>query len=296
MARSGSQFPISDAARSAAALDRQIEDSLRRQFAIPSPLANPSQFVSAHPEAGSSFLAGWSLNLTFQRSITLRQAAGLLLAATLWGSAGLLVFKHVDTGSNQRLASAAGSQGIAISPNGALAQLTLEYARPGSKVTELDLQAATAKRTELWNRLESELRERYGAAGQARVRTLRESKDRIELLSVSDSFAGNQSLLMVSARVDGQMSAVLFEATEENLPRLRVPAGQPTGGEVAPNTEVELQLFRGRIAGGFAYEISATQSPLLMPLLVEDAALRPILTLRPERYRAPYSAAHEIVP
>lgn len=284
MARSGFQFPISDAGRSAAALDRQIEDSLRRQFAVPAPLVNPGQLVPAHPvgDGGS-----WAIDFSFPRSISLRQAAGLLLAATLWGSAGILVFKHAQVA--RPVASIVGPQ--ALNSDNPIAQLVTAFARTRyDDDTVLD----PAVQDELWKRLEVGLSERCGSEAGSRVAKLRDSSEaRIELLSVTEAFSSTEELLFVSARVDGRMSAALFETGGDDLsahlPRPSIAPRASTERKPLANAP-STQLYKTHDGHAMGYEINAAEQPVLVQLLLPDMQLQMSLLVRPERYRRAQTA------
>jgi hypothetical protein len=286
MARHGTNFQKSGSGWPATSLD--WEASLRRQFVVPPPVANPGASFAPADGTGS----GWTFNfrLSFPRSVSLRQAAGLLLAATLWGSAGLLVWKHAGA-AGPRYASAA-VPGVAIESDSALVRLAVEYMRPGLQPDRAsDPETAMALQNELWNRLETMLQERYGSALDVRLDAARESDRGIELLAVNDSFASDGSLVFVAARIDGRLSTALFESSSERTSRLPIPGQKSGSGIEAPPSSTELpHLFRGRVTGGFAYEITAAESPPLMNLLFEDAPARVVMTVRPERYRSPQKA------
>lgn len=286
MTRSGFQFPISDAGRSAAALDRQIEASLRRQFEVPAPMANPGELVPARPIAGGTAGGGWSLNFSFPRSITLRQAAGFLLAAALWGGAGVLVFQFAQVA---RPVATVVRMPNAFDPNNPIAHFVTAFARTRYDDDSPVALDAAMHQDELWHRLEVELAERCGSEVGSQVAKLRDSSDdRIQLLVVNEAFASNAELLFVAARVDGHMSAALFESGEDalaaHLPRAGIAERKASADR--PTTH----LYKTHVDGVVGYELNALEQPVLVPLLVPDMQLQMSLPILPERYRRVYAA------
>src|SRR5690606_4906584 len=92
------------------AIDRQIEGSLRRQFQVPSAVA-PSAMLAAGGLAAHTSSAGfWRLEMP---TLTLRSAAGLLLAASIWMVSGYLILDQV--GSSSRSASSVRGPGRVVS-------------------------------------------------------------------------------------------------------------------------------------------------------------------------------------
>src|SRR5688500_16427022 len=78
----------------------EVEASLRRQFTVPAMGVVPSAMVaagvsSAAASQGSSWMSD-ALRIDFRFEGSLRQAAGLLLAASLWTGAGYLFFQHLE--------------------------------------------------------------------------------------------------------------------------------------------------------------------------------------------------------
>ena len=267
---------------------------MRRQFAIPAPFANPGANVP---------LSKWewpTLNVDLRvPRLGLRAAAGVLLAATLWGAAGLLVVRHTSGGGPRYAMAQTPQLGNASNPDLALARMAVEFARPGSRFEVTDEQAAASREAELWAALEGSLVERHGQEMSQRVARLRES-ERVELLAVAQSFAENESLVMVTARVEGNMTIALIESTPD-VSRLRLPENQRSsaGESAAEDAATPLpRLFRGRVSDGIAYEMNATgpAAPLLVPLLFEGAPMRALMTLEPERMRAPMRIAADMAP
>ena len=257
-------------------LDLAIEASLRRQFQIPLPLANPGASVP---------LTKWewpTLNVELRLPrLSLRAAAGLLLAATLWGASGLLVLKHVNaTTAGPWYMAAAPHAGDAITSRPALVGLGLQFARPGGRGQQSDEEYAV-RQMELWAQLDASLMTRYGEEVAGRLQDLRESDD-FELVAVRDGFYSNESLLMIAARVDGDLSVVLLEQTE-GVSRLALPEERRQSGSTS--SYLNAQLFRGSVGGGVGYEITGLEEAILIPLLFEDAQMQTVMKLRPERYR-----------
>lgn len=261
-------------------LERAIEASLRRQFEVPAPLPNPGASVP---------LSKWewpTLSVEMPR-VTLRAAAGLLMAASLWGASGLLVVRHMNATGGPRYASASpGDPGAAVTSRPALVNLAIQFTRPTVQVGSEpeDAEAAAVRQAEMWAQFDLALGERYGQELQTRARELRES-EHVELVAVQDSFVSNETLLMVAARIDGKLSAALLETTD-GVSRLKLPE-QQRGQNEAAASRPQSQLFRGTISGGLGYEITGDGEARLIQLLFPDAVVQPLMKLRPERYRAP---------
>src|SRR5688500_9910747 len=108
----------------------EVEASLRRQFVIPAMGVLPSAMVatglsSAAASQGSSWMSD-ALRIDFRLSGSLRQAAGLLLAASLWTGAGYLFFQHMDSPA-RAVAAARGIIYVNPDPGMPLGYLFTEY-------------------------------------------------------------------------------------------------------------------------------------------------------------------------
>ena len=77
------------------------------------------------------------------------------------------------------------------------------------------------------------------------------------------------------------------------MPRLRLPPDDRPRvlGAGGLGMSGDTQLFRGRVEDGFGYEVNATGTPALIPLLFNGAELRSLMRVYPERYRSPQSVS-----
>jgi hypothetical protein len=276
MARPGSHSPHG--------LDQQIESSLRRQFAVPAVGLLPSAMVAGAATAGSGSAAasGGGLRLDFSVSFSLRQAAGLALAASLWMGAGYLFFEHF--GTRQSTASVSyGRYGVGIAPGSPLDQLLSTY-----DAAREDPRRDADAQDELWSRLQDEMAKRRGEAIIPHLQQLRNSDEPIELVVVDGEKFSDEGSLLVSARVNNVIATALIDSTGAGKdPYVAMP-----GVVEVPTTEANApQLFLTKFPNGQAYEVVAASAPMLMPLLVPESEIGSALPLERGRNRSMHAVA-----
>ena len=226
--------------------------------------------------AGSAAASGGGLRLDFSVSFSLRQAAGLALAASLWVGAGYLFFDHFDSRSSTASVSY-GRYAVGIVPDSPLDHLLSTYDDMRERRGDSDAQ------DELWLRLQDEMVKRRGESVLPHIRQLRNAEDPIELVTVDgETFAADGSLL-VSARINNIAASALIDSSGANSESYLAMPGVielPTTDTTSP------QLFLTTFPNGKAFEVVAATAPLLMPLLVPESEIGPALPLDRGRNRS----------
>ncbi len=276
------------------AIDRQIEGSLRRQFTVPSAIAPSAMLaggLAAHTSSAGS--AGfWRLEMP---TLSLRNAAGLLLAASIWLVSGYLILDEV--GSSSRSASRVRGPGTVVSDGDLFTSPPLQDlvrafevhanlgADQGSDLLDeghggaMAIQAnrvgdpvqnVTAPRTQeqLWGELRQQAILAAGGSAGAQVDQVRAS-NRVELLDVAPR-RNKHGGVMIAARVDGVLSVAVMQEGE----RGRWMAGASlTPPQRKPALPWGLRLHSAKFENGLGYEITQTDVPALLPLLVPEAKI-----------------------
>jgi hypothetical protein len=229
--------------------------------------------------AGSSAAAssGGGLRLDFIASFSLRQAAGLALAASLWMGAGYLFFEHFDMRAGTASVSY-GRYGVGIAPGSPLDHLlnTYDAGRDEPRIED-DAQ------DELWNRLQGEMAKRRGDGIIPHLQQLRNSDLPIELVVVDGEKFADDGSLLVSARVNNVIASALIDASGAGRESY---VAKPGAVEVPTTDASTPQLFVTKFPDGQAYEVVAASAPVLMPLLVPESEIGSALPLERGRNRS----------
>jgi hypothetical protein len=267
-------------------LDSQIEASLRRQFAVPAVGLLPSAMVAGGLAAGAGAAAasGGGFRLDFSLDFSLRQAAGIALAASLWMGAGYLFFAQ-QSGTQQAAVSSSSHHGLGIDPDTPVAHLLATYdeARLRTPAGEPDpVQEA------LWLKLQDEMVKRRGVNVLPHIRQLKSSGQVSELYSIESGTDEHEGSLFVTARVDDVVASALIQVPRDTRQQ---DIGMPGVAEVPTPETVAPQLFLTSFPDGRAVEVAAAGNPLLLPLLVPDATVDSTLPLERGRNRKVHAVA-----
>ncbi len=236
--------------------------------------------------------SGGGFSLDFRIDVTWRQAAGLLLAASLWMGAGYLFFDHLRPPT--RMASSVGNYfGISVDAKTPLGGLLTEY---DVLSASRGAHEASDEQALLWDRLEVEFVERRGESIIPHIRQLRTAKDPIELLRVDDQEPSTDGMLLVSAKIDGVYTTAVFEPSRDAMASQDVKSLIPGVAEPPhPNVKVP-HLFLSRYPGGFAYEAVQESHPLLVPALLPDSQVDVAVPLGRSRSRSVRAVAISLTP